>query len=221
MIRKKTKAFLFFLHPPMRCVGTRGTMPVFVQTGRALYDVAGWLPAIIDEQKVARAIGIELKATKQRHPSLRIVGADGSGAGVQAHQLEALASVHRDGGVSCLVWCNGGVVGVLDGSELAKAWYDYGVSLAVEKLGKVPAKGSRSIPWGLFRQVDFNDKPESVIVPPAKEPTLKEALDAKRRKARKQIEAAEREKAEQEDNPGFIRDTRVGIDITDDPADDE
>lgn len=211
-IRKACGAFLYRLEPKMRCAGTRGTMPIFILVGRALYDFAGWGPAKITgtitfagqtrevvDLPLAITVGMELKDTKQRHPSMRIVGADGSGGGIQAHQLEALAAVHRDGGIARLVWNNGGVVGVLDGDELAHVFHTYGVSLQVEKMGKTPAKGARSIPWSLFRQIDWNDHPESVIVPPKKEPTLKEALAAKRAKARKQIEEAEQEQREEED----------------------
>jgi hypothetical protein len=203
-IRKKCKAFLYRLYPKMRCIGMRGTMPAWILVGRALFDVAGWLPVTLDGQTVAQNIGIELKDTKQRHTSLKIVGADGSGSGVQAHQLEALAAVHRDGGVACILWSNGGITGVLDGQYIRKSFYDYGVSLQAEKMGKTPAKGARSIPWSLFREVDLDETPERVIVPPPKALTLQESLDAKRKKASKQIEKAQREDAERIDAEGFL-----------------
>jgi hypothetical protein len=204
IILKRTGAFIHRLEPPMRCCGTKGTMPVFVQVGGALFDWAGWVPGEMTEVngyvfKYANCIGIEQKATKQRHPSMRIVGEDGDGSGIKAHQLEALASLHRSGGVARLLWNNGGVIGVLDGDEIAQAFYTYGVSLAAERMRKTPAKGSRSIPWSLFRVIDWIDHPEQLILAPRKKPTAKQEMDAKRRKAAKQIEEAERERAEQTD----------------------
>jgi hypothetical protein len=179
-------------------------MPIFTQVGRALYDVAGWIPVEIDGRKVAQAIGIELKSTKQRHPSLPIISADGSGSGVQAHQLEALASIHRDGGIARLMWSNGGVIGVMDGDEIAHTFFSYGVSLAAEKAHKTPARGSRSVPWGLFREVDLVNAPWGVLIPPAREPTLSQTAAAARRKAAKLIDKAAREEAERQDAGQFV-----------------
>lgn len=190
-IRKKTGAFLYRLYPPTKIGGMRGTMPCWIQTGRALFDVAGWLPTplqTLDGKKVKAnlAIGIELKETKDVHSSLRIVGDDGSGSGLQAHQLEALAAVHRDGGIARVLWNNGGVVAVLDGEEIAQAHFTYGVSVQAEKMRKKPALGSRSIPWSLFRRVEFDERPFDIILPPPKEPTLAEELKAKKRKQKEE-----------------------------------
>jgi hypothetical protein len=195
IIRKRTGAYLYRLWPPMRIAGMRGSMPSFVQVGRALFDVAGWHPRkdMVDglQQRSAIAIGIELKDTKDRHSSLRIVGDDGSGSGIQAHQLEALAAVHRDGGIARVLWSNGGQVGVLDGEEIVAAHFTYGVSVQAEKMRKKPALGSRSIPWSLFREVDFINKPEEIVIAPPKEPTLAERVKKTNAKASKQIEEAE------------------------------
>jgi len=188
IIRKCTGAFLFRLYPPTRCVGMNGKMPSFVQCGRALFDVAGWMGERTSINGRACFIGIEQKATKQRHPSMAIIGADANGSGLQAHQLESLAALHRDGGIARVMWCNGGVVGVLDGDEIARTFFDYGVSLAAQKLGKKPAKGSRSIPWALFRTINLDEEPWAVILPPAKKPTLAQEIAAKNRQALKQIE---------------------------------
>lgn len=206
LIRKRTGAFLYRLYPPTRGAGMRGTMPVFVIVGRAVYDVAGWMRIDHDGPAgVAQSVGIELKASKQRHSSLPIVGEDGHGSGIQAHQLEALAALHRDGGIARILWNNGGVIGIMYGETIQKVFYDYGVSLAVERLGKKPALGSRSIKWGLFVTLpDFNDKPEAIVLPEDREPTVKETLAAKRRKASKLIEEAERAKVEETDAEDII-----------------
>lgn len=203
IIRKKTGAFLHRLYPPVRGAGMRGTMPVFVIVGRATYDVGGWqpLPVLFREgTKLAQAIGIELKANKQRHSSMPIIGKDGHGSGLQAHQLESLAALHRDGGVARVLWNNGGVIGVLEGPMIAKTFYDYGVSVEVEKLGKKPAFGSRSVRWDAFRSLpDFLDSPWGVIMEEVKPPTIKQSLAANRRKNAKLIEEAHREAAEARD----------------------
>jgi hypothetical protein len=132
-IRKKTGVFLYRLFPPSKCIGMRGTMPIFVQTGRALFDVAGWKPMVFEDlkglkTKAAVAVGIELKSTKSAHTSLAIIGEDKNGSGLQAHQLEALASIARDGGIARVLWNNGGIVGVLDEEDLIAAYHAYGVS---------------------------------------------------------------------------------------------
>lgn len=196
MILKRTGAFLNRLYPPMRMAGLRGTMPCFVQTGRALFDVVGWMPipaeflgdnGLVGEHKLARVIGIEQKANRDAKSSMRIVGEDGSGSGLQAHQLEALAAVHRSGGIARVLWNNGGIVGVLDGDAIAASFYAYGVSVQAEKMRKKPAAGSRSISWKLFRQIDFEAKPEDVIVVPKVDPTVSEVLKARQLEARKLI----------------------------------
>ena len=191
-ILKKTGAFLYWLHPPTRCAGMRGSQPVFVITGRALFDVAGWRPVKPepDLAPVAAAIGIEVKRNGDHHTSMRIIGEDGRGSGLQAHQLEALASLHRSGGIARVLWNNGGEIGVLDGEVIADVFMTYGVSVQAEKMRKSFAKGSRSIAWNLFRKIDLTANPESVIIGPVNEPTVAEVLKRSRRKARKQIEEA-------------------------------
>lgn len=194
-IRKRTAAYLNRLYPPMRVGGMRGSLPCWIQTGRALFDVDGWVPVAVDvdgsKVKLARYIGIEQKETSERKTALRIIGEDGSGSGIQAHQLEALASVHRDGGIARILWSNGGIVAVLDGEEIVQAHFTYGVSVQAEKMRKKPALGARSIPWSLFRPVDFINKPEEIILAPEPMPTLKQVIDRNKRKVAKQIEEAE------------------------------
>lgn len=176
LIRQRSKAFLFWLFPPTRCVGMRGTCPVHVIVGRALFDIAGWIPTSGDffgeaeavpplpsDQRAAITVGIEVKENGDWHTSMRIIAEDGSGSGLQAHQLEALAAVHRDGGIARVLWSNGGQIGVLGGEEIAAAWFNYGVSVQAEKMRKEPAKGSRSIPWSLFTVIDFDDHPEAIV----------------------------------------------------------
>jgi hypothetical protein len=213
-IRTKTGAFLFRMYPPIRGTGMRGTMPVFVIVGRALFDVGGWYEVDDDGLKRAVFIGVELKATKQRHPSLPIIGKDSHGSGLQAHQLEALASLHRNGGIAKVVYNNGGVIGVLDGEQIAKVFYDYGVSLAAERMGKKPAMGSRSIRWDMFRSLpNYLDRPDLSIFAPAKAPTVAATAAARRRKARKLIEENERVAREDADAD------RVIEDVTEEDAD--
>lgn len=194
-IRAKTGAFLYWLYPKTRMVGMRGTMPCFAMVGRALFDVAGWLPKTITDhdgydRKVNLAVGIEVKETSKLHSSMRIVGDDGSGSGLQAHQLEALAAVHRDGGIARLVWNNGGMVGMITGEQLAHIHFTYGVSVQAEKMRKVPSMGSRSIPWNQFIKFDFDENPHYIVQEALLPPTLAEELKAKRKKNSKKIEKA-------------------------------
>ena len=206
IIQKTTGAFLFRLYPPMRVGAMRGSMPCWVQTGRALFDVGGWWPLKLPDDApniathpqgnldlgsmVAVAIGIALKSNKDAHYSMPIIGDDGTGSGLQAHQLAALASVHRNGGISRVLWNNGGIVGVLDGDRIASIHFNYGVSVEAEKLRMKPARGSRSIPWSLFRRIKWEEHPESVLLAPVKALTIKQELALSKRRIRHKSEAA-------------------------------
>ena len=146
-LRANQGIHLFRLYPEVRPTGLRGKCPVFTMAGQAMFDVAGWIGgsgrANVPPDRLGRFIGVELKETGDYHPSLRIVGADQQASGLQYHQLEA----------AYVVWRNGGMVGRLDGDAIASAFWDYGVSLAAEEAGKKFARGSRSIPWAMFKLI--------------------------------------------------------------------
>lgn len=146
-IRKNRGAFLFRLSPTMRPVGTKGRMPVFVPSGPAPFDIAGWTIKGL-------FIGIELKDTKDYHPSLVIRGENDEGSGIKYHQLESLAALHRDGGDARLLWRNSGLIGILSGTNVNNSFENYVVSERTKEAGRSPAKGSRSISWALFDVLD-------------------------------------------------------------------
>jgi hypothetical protein len=155
-VRKTTGAWLVWINPPVTPIGLKGKMPIFAMTGSALFDLGGWT----NGNRAAKAfIGVELKETRQHHPSLPIIRRDRKGSGLQHHQIEALAGLHRDGHIAGLLWSNGGIVGWCDGEVLAAAYYEFEVSLAAEDMGKAPKKGARSISWQKFSPV-MGDKPE-------------------------------------------------------------
>jgi penicillin-binding protein-related factor A (putative recombinase) len=138
-------AHLFFLHPPMRCIGQQGGAPVFVQAGKAGYDVAGFY---YDDS--GTFIAAELKQTRDHEVSLAITGEGKKGGGIQYHQLVALCEVANAGGMAMLLWNNGGDIGILRSDYLKVALAQYDTSVKVEKNKGQYAKGSRSIQWGLF-----------------------------------------------------------------------
>ncbi len=143
-------ANLFFLHAPMRIAGMHGSVPCFVQSGKAPYDLAGFY-----YDKGATAIGVELKETKKRDNVLSIVGEGKSGSGLQYHQLAALVDLHIAGGVAGLLWSNDGELGYAEGSVLQVAKIAYDTSVKAEKMKQTPAWGSRSIRWGHFTPVKY------------------------------------------------------------------
>ena len=156
-IRQTTGAWLHWVNPPVCPIGMRGKMPIFAMVGSALYDIGGWT----DNTKARHAaIGIELKESGKYKNSIPIIKPEGKGSGVQYHQLEALAALHRDGGLAGLVWSNGGIIGYANGEVLASAFYDYEVSRVCEERGKPVTLGVRSISWKKFATVHGN-APES------------------------------------------------------------
>jgi hypothetical protein len=138
------EAELFFLHPPMRAAGFKGSAPCWVQVGKAPYDLGGFY-----YDRVGTAIGVELKETSQHENRLSIIGKDKKGSGLQHHQLLALVELHRAGGMAALVWNNGGEIGVLGGTGLVNAFLTYD---AAAKSQNAPV-GSKSILWGAFTPV--------------------------------------------------------------------
>lgn len=150
IIRKDHGYFLRWLYPPVRPVGTRGKCPVFVIVKSELYDIHGW-------SGKGKAVGIEVKDNTSYHSSLPIVHPDSKGSGLQFHQLEALAALHRDGGESGILWRNGGLIGLLRGTSIENIFTDYMISLKVEEAGKTPARGTRSIGWDKFMPIPENN----------------------------------------------------------------
>lgn len=158
--RDARKASLFFLHPPMRIAGMHGRVPCFVQSGKAPYDVAGFY-----YDANATALGVELKETKEHEHSLPIVHPEGKGNGLQYHQLAGLVDLHLSGGVAMVLWSNGGEIGFASGETLHLAKVQYDASLAAERAKQTPARGSRSIPWGLFGIVKHGHKAVPLWLP--------------------------------------------------------
>lgn len=157
-IRKTRGALLFWLYPPVRPTGLRGKCPVFVMTGQSMFDIGGWRTVKTDCGDVAQAVGVEVKATGEPKPSLPIVGPEQQASGLQFHQLEALASLHRDGGLTGVVWNNGGSVGVLRGDAVEERFLTYLASMENEKRGGSIPRGSRSISWNHFNVVPDSGK---------------------------------------------------------------
>lgn len=137
-------AYVFKLNPPMRIAGMMRKVPCFVQSGKAPYDVAGFF-----YNASATAIGVELKQTRNREPSIKILGPDQKGGGVQYHQLEGLVALHKQGGSASLLWNNAGEIGRLDGAELVLVKQDFDVA----RKSKNPAKGAKSIGWERFKAI--------------------------------------------------------------------
>jgi len=155
-IRRDTGAWLVWINPPVTPIGLKGKMPIFAMTGSALFDLGGWTNGARAEKAF---IGVELKETRQFSPSMPIIRRDRKGSGLQHHQLEALAGLHRDGHLAGLLWSNGGIVGFCGGETLAAAYYEFETSLVTEDLGKTPQKGTRSISWQKFSPV-LGDQPD-------------------------------------------------------------
>lgn len=141
-----------------------GKVPCWVQSGKAPFDIAG-----IYYDGKGTGIGVELKETRDRKSSLPIVHPDKKGDGVHYHQLAALVDVHKAGGISLLVWSNGGEVGVLSGEKLALTKVQYDTSLKTEAAGKEYARGSRSILWGLFDPTEYGVDDRPLWLPKAPE----------------------------------------------------
>ena len=149
-VRKRTGAYMFTLYPPVRPVKAKGKCPMFVMTGKSLFDECGW-------DKEGRFIGVELKSNQEYKPSLPIVSPDNHASGIDFHQLEALAAVHRDGGHAYLVWKNGRKTGRMAGRELNEAFLAYLESLQEqESTGKI-RRGTRSLQWGNFTEIEDLD----------------------------------------------------------------
>ena len=149
-IREQTGAWLLWVNPPVVCCGMRGKMPIFAMVGTAPYDVGGWAHGDYMEP---RAIGVELKESRKYKSSLPIIGLEKKGSGLQYHQIEALAALHREGHYAGVLWNNGGAIGFASGDVVASAFYDYEVSRIAEENGQRPVKGSRSISWSQFSVV--------------------------------------------------------------------
>jgi hypothetical protein len=155
-------AFLDFMPVPSRRVFIRGRAQL-IATGKPPFDIYGFLPRLMvrsddredgPDAKCAVMIGAECKSCGEPATSLSIVKTGGDSAGVEQHQLEALANVARHGGIARIIWSNGGEVGVLTEGGILAAHAIYEASLATERRGKGkgPA-GSRSIKWGNFKRV--------------------------------------------------------------------
>jgi penicillin-binding protein-related factor A (putative recombinase) len=151
-------ATLYKLNPPMRIAGMHGRVPCFVQNGKAPYDVMGFF-----YNAGATSIGVELKQTRHREASIKILGPEQKGGGVQYHQLEGMVDLHKKGGVACLLWNNAGEVGRMDGAELVMVKQDFD---AARKM-KNPPKGVKSIAWDRFKAVRVGQSGKPLWLPKA------------------------------------------------------
>ncbi len=133
---------------PTKVVGQRKGMLIFVQCGKAPFDIYGFTMA------EARFIGAELKAGS-RQESMAIVSPNVGGSGLKLHQLDALAEVAQAGGVARLVWDNGGDFGILTNSDIVLARDTFLHALTSESSGRKPQRGAKSIKWERFTPVDY------------------------------------------------------------------
>lgn len=132
-------AHLDFMPIPMRPLGPfgPGKSMVFVPRSRPPYDIWGYMKG------TARAVGVELKSTKNREDRLAIVGPTSDSSGLDYQQLEALATLAKNGGVARLVWNNGGDIGVLCNEQIVTTFEQYQAALS----GGPAARGVKSIPF--------------------------------------------------------------------------
>ena len=152
---EKRKAVLAMMPVPIKQVGAKGGMPIYVRAGKAPFDVYGW------EIGSGRMIGAELKSSG-RKKSLPIVAPASRGDGLQYHQLASLAELVADGGHGLVVWDNGGEVGVLRGPALTNAFRTYEHAMKSGVSGRSVKRGSKSIPWGTFEVVEWTVLGQSV-----------------------------------------------------------
>jgi hypothetical protein len=165
--REAGVAILWTLYPPMRAAGMHGRMPCYVPSGKAPYDVAGYYLT-----PDGTSIGAELKETAEHEHSLQMVPPDKKGSGLQYHQLVALDTLHAAGGVALILWNNGGEIGLLDGAGIALTRIMYEASLK----SRNPAKGTRSIKWGMFKPVKLGLKDAPLWLPTAPPPCKKKGV---------------------------------------------
>lgn len=161
-------AHLSFMPVPTRPIFKSGMMQR-VQTGKAPFDVYGAARRRFIKLKhvqgaelgvggvdVAVMIGCELKATSEPKRSIAIVKPKGDSAGVEYHQLFALSTLAKMGGIARVVWNNGGQVGVLREEKIIYAFEVYEQSRLLEERGKGKGPhGSRSIAWEMFEPVNY------------------------------------------------------------------
>ncbi len=143
-------ARLMMMPVPSKQVGLKNGMPMFVRTGKAPFDVIGYL------MRDASMVGAELKSSVRKN-SLPIVAPTKKGDGVQFHQLDALAGLAQCGGVARLVWSNGGEFGVLKDEGILVAWRTYLHAMKSEESGKNVPLGSKSISWDSFVRTDYTN----------------------------------------------------------------
>jgi hypothetical protein len=136
--------------PPSKSIGARGGIPLRVRVGKGPFDIIGYLLAD------ARMIGCELKSSQQKN-SLAIVQPKGDSAGLQYHQLTALAELAISGGIARVVWQNGGRIGVIGNSKIITAWRVYEEVLKSEASGRSVPLGAKSVPWEAFTPVDYTN----------------------------------------------------------------
>ena len=100
-------------------------------------------------------IGAEIKATSSRDKSLPIIGPGKKGTGLKYHQLNALAGLAEAGGISRLIWCNEGDIGVLASEDILVAYRVYEQAMQSEASNKDAARGAKSIQWERFKPCNY------------------------------------------------------------------
>jgi len=144
-------ARLDFMPTPVRQIGMRDGVPMYVRTGKAPFDVYGY------RLRDAVMIGAELKANSHPQTSLALVGPEASGSGVQFHQLDALAGLAQAGGMARLVWDNGGEILVLTSAGIVTAWQAFTQALTSERSNRTAQPGAKSIKPENFTPVDYTN----------------------------------------------------------------
>ncbi len=133
---------------PTKVAGQRKGRLIFVQCGKAPFDVYGYTIG------GARFIGAELKAGGRKE-SMAITNPKVKKGGLQLHQLDALAEVAQAGGIARLVWDNGGDFGILCNDDIVLARDTYLHALTSESSGRKAQSGAKSIKWERFTPVDY------------------------------------------------------------------
>lgn len=153
-------AVLDFYPVPMRPTGIRDPkthQPLYAPQKGSPCDVMGF--CMYD----GRIVVAELKSTSKHEPSLPIIlpTRKSSGHGVMWHQLCMLRNVAVSGGISRLVWSNGGEVGVLREKAIVNLWARSNTALRQERRAgtgrtvrtvKAPP-GLKSVKWLEFEEV--------------------------------------------------------------------
>lgn len=142
-------ASIDFMPVPTKVIGFGPMGPKLVFDGKAPYDAYGFF------HRGARMIGAEFKLNSKPETSLAIVKKGGDGAGLEHHQLDALAKLAARGGIARVVWNNGGEIGVLREEGIIRAYTSFTAGVKAQERGNDAPMGCKSIKWGEFQVVSY------------------------------------------------------------------